>query len=106
MSESQQNDSQNNNGQTIIINQNSNSNGVGTAGFVLSIVALIIGCIPILGWFVWFLGLVLSFIGVFKKPRTLAMIGLFISLIGIILLLFVFANLALFGASSAALDGF
>ncbi len=90
-------------GQTIIINQQEGSksnNGIGTAGFVLALIAIFmgifIGWIPILNfivWFVWFLGLVFSFIGVFKKPKTLAIIGLVISLIGIILTIFVFSAL-------------
>jgi len=101
----QNEESKNNNGQTIIINQQKETNSIGTAGFVISIVSLVIGCVPIVGWCFWFLGLILSFIGIFSKPRTLAVIGLFISLIGIILLLFVFANLALFGATAQAMDG-
>lgn len=66
-------------------------NGLGTAGFVLAIIALFLGWIPFLGWVMWFLGLLFSFIGVFKTPRGLAIAGLIISLIGIILLLVVFA---------------
>ena len=69
-------------------------NGLGTAGFVLAIIALFLGWIPFLGWVMWFLGLLFSFIGVFKAPRGLAIAGLIISLIGIILLLVVFAALA------------
>jgi hypothetical protein len=41
---------------------------------------------------VWFLGALFSFIGIFKKPRGLAIAGLVISFIGIIILL------AFFGA--------
>ena len=66
-------------------------NGLGTAGFVLAIIALFLGWIPFLGWVMWFLGLLFSFIGVFKAPRGLAIAGLIISLIGIILLIVVFA---------------
>ncbi len=69
-------------------------NGLGTAGFVLAIIALFLGWVPFLGWVMWFLGLLFSFIGVFKAPRGLAIAGLIISLIGIILLLVVFAALA------------
>ncbi len=72
--------------QTIIINQQENkSNGIGTSGFVLALIALFIGWVPIIGWIVWALGLILSFVGVFKKPRGMAISGLVISLIGIIL---------------------
>ena len=79
-------------GQTIIVNQQTRqSNGIGTAGFVLAIIALFFGWVPVLGWIVWLLGLILSFAGVFKEPRGLAIAGLVISLIGIILLLTVFS---------------
>jgi hypothetical protein len=84
-------------GQTIIINQEkSKSNGIGTAGFVLAIIALCVGWIPVVGWIIggilWFLGLLFSFIGIFKSPRGLAIAGLIISLIWIILLFTVFAS--------------
>jgi len=83
-----------NDGQTIIINQEEKkSNGTGTAGFVLAIIALFLGWVPVLGWIVWILGLILSFVGIFKKPKGMAIAGLVISLIGIILLLVVFAGI-------------
>ena len=85
-------------GQTIIVNQAGNrSNGVGTAGFVLALIALI--PIPAIGWIFWFLGLLLSFIGVFKSPRGLAVVGLIISLIGVII------KIALLGALAGFLGG-
>ena len=78
-------------GQTIIINQQSQqANGVGTAGFVLALIAIFLGWVPVLGWILWVLGLILSFVGVFKKPRGLAIAGLVISLICLILLVAVF----------------
>lgn len=84
--------------QTIIIQQPvSRSNGLGTAGFVLALIALFLGWIPFLGWIVWLLGLIFSACGMFKAPRGLAIAGLVISLIGVILLL------AVFGAVTAAL---
>jgi len=46
---------------------------------------------------VWALGLILSFVGVFKFPKGLSIAGLVISLIGIILLLVVFAGVAAAG---------
>lgn len=88
-------------GQTIIVNQvEKKSNGIGTAGFVLSLISLFLGWIPFLGWLLWLLGVIFSFIGVFKQPRGLAIAGLIISFIGIILLIFVFASLAILGASA------
>ncbi len=72
--------------QTIIINQ-PKSNGMGTAGFVLALVALFLGWIPVLGWIMWFLGTLFSLIGVFKQPRGLAIAGLVISFIGLIVVI-------------------
>lgn len=99
MSEESKTNYQASTGQTIIINQQEKkSNGLGTAGFVLALVALFFGWIPILGWIIWALGLILSFAGVFKAPKGLAIAGLVISLIGIIMLLVVFAAI---GAAAA-----
>ena len=79
-------------GQQIIINQvaTKQSNGVGTAGFVLALIAIFLGWVPILGWILWLLGLILSFAGTFKSPKGLAFSGLIVSLIDLILLLVVF----------------
>lgn len=87
-------DAQNQSGQTVIINQTEKpKNGIGTTGFIIAIVALVLGWVPILGWILWLLGLILSFVGVFKKPKGLSIAGLIISLIGIIFILFVFSAL-------------
>jgi hypothetical protein len=75
-------------GQTVIINQLAgNKNGVGTAGFILALLGIIFCWVPVLGWILWFLGLILSAVGVFKAPKGLAIAGLCISLISIILLI-------------------
>jgi hypothetical protein len=79
--------------QTIIINQQPKSNSVGTAGFVLALISLFLGWIPVLGWVLWVLGLILSFVGIFKSPRGLAITGLILSFIDLILLIFVFAGI-------------
>ena len=82
-------------GPTIIVNQQERkSNGLGTAGFILAIIALFFGWVPAAGWIVWALGFIFSFIGVFKTPRGMAIAGLAISLIGIILLITVSAAIA------------
>lgn len=92
-----------NQGQTIIINQQKKeSNGIGTAGFVLALISLFIGWIPVLGWIAWLLGLILSFVGIFKNPRGLAIAGLVISLVGIILLIFISAGLAILGSAGSS----
>lgn len=71
--------------QTIIIREESRkSNGLGTAGFVLALLALL-GCwVPVLNWILWLLGFIFSFIGIFKYPRGLAIAGLCISLVDLI----------------------
>ncbi len=72
---------------TTIIVGNNQSNGLGTAGFVLALIGLILCWVPILGQILWFLGLLFSFIGIFKAPRGMAIGGLVISLIGIIIVM-------------------
>jgi len=81
--------------QTIIINQPpaKKKNGLGTAGFVLALIGLVLCWVPVVDWILWALGFIFSFIGVFKAPRGLAIAGLIISCIGIILILVVAAAL-------------
>ena len=84
---------------TIVNLQGAKSNGMGTAGFVFALLAFLFCWVPGLDFFLWFLGLLFSFIGVFKQPRGLAIAGLVISLIGIIILVTFFG--ALIGLSSS-----
>lgn len=70
----------------VTVNNESSSNGVGTAGFILALISLIFSWLPGVGWFVWFLGLLLSFIGMFSRPRGLAVAGFLISIIDVIIL--------------------
>jgi len=87
--------------QTIVVNQiQRKTNGIGTAGFVLALIALFFGWVPLLGWLMWILGLVFSFIGVFKSPRGLAIAGLIISLIGIIILILIFVGIGALALSA------
>jgi hypothetical protein len=81
-------------GQTIIVNQVRESNGIGVAGFVLALLAILLGWIPVLGWILWVLGLVLSIVGLFKNPKGLAIAGFVLSVITFILLLVVFGAIA------------
>ena len=78
------------------------SNGIGTAGFVLALVAVFIGWIPFFGWIAWVLGLILSCIGLGKEPRGLAIAGVVLSLINLILLIVVIG--AIFGGMAILLD--
>lgn len=90
--------------QTVIVQQAvKQSNGIGTAGFIIALVTLFLGWIPVFGWILWALGLILSAIGVTKTPKGLAIAGLVISLIGIIFILAVFG--ALMGAAGVAAAG-
>lgn len=73
------------------------SNGLGTAGFVLALLGVILCWIPVLNWILWLLGLIFSFIGVFKKPKGLAITGLVLSFISIIVII------AVLGAVAAAI---
>lgn len=68
--------------QTILVReQRYKSNGLGTAGFITSLLGLLLSWVPILGWILWLIGVLLSLIGVFKSPRGLAITGLILSLI-------------------------
>lgn len=78
---------------TTVIVEGKRSNGIGTAGFVLALIAFLVCWIPIVDFVVWFLGALFSFIGVFKRPRGLAIAGLIISFIGIIILIAFFGAL-------------
>lgn len=85
--------------QTIIIQQPSRqSNGAGTAGFILALISLVLSWVPGVGWIVWFLGFLLSFIGMFKTPKGLAIAGFIISIIDLIIFLVFVGALATFFA--------
>lgn len=70
--------------QQYYVEQPRKSNGLGVAGFILALIGLLFGWIPFIGWVIWLLGLIFSFIGVFKVPRGLAIAGLVISLLGLL----------------------
>ena len=68
--------------QTILVReQRYKSNGLGTTGFITSLLGLLLSWVPVLGWILWLVGALLSLIGVFKSPRGLAITGLILSLI-------------------------
>lgn len=73
-----------NNTQPITLQQ-PKRNGMGIAGFVLSMTGLILAWVPILGWLLMIPAFILSIIGCKENPRTMAVIGVIIS--GIILLI-------------------
>lgn len=96
MTQEQTNAGQSNPNQTFIINQTETkeSNGIGIAGFVIALIALFLSWIPFFGWILWLLGLVFSFVGIFKFPKGFAIAGLVISLIGLIILIVVVGAIA------------
>ncbi len=73
--------------QTIIIKERRRTNGLGAAGFVLALIGFLLCWTPVLGWVIWLLGLLFSFIGLFKSPRGLAIAGFIISLVDFVFLI-------------------
>ena len=88
--------------QTIIIEQKApQKNGIGLAGFILSLIALFTEWIPVFGWIIWALGAIFSLVGLFKAPRGFAIAGFVISFISlIILIVFVGAIGAIVGSAA------
>ena len=81
-----------------IVQQAPKRNGIGTAGFVLALLSLLFSWVPMVDFVLWFLGFLFSFIGLFKRPRGLAVAGFILSFISIavILILVFVVGLALF----------
>ena len=71
---------------------------MGIAGFVLALISLFIGYIPIFGWIIWLLGAIFSIVGMFKEPRGFAIAGFVISFIDIILIILLGAAIYTFFA--------
>ena len=66
-------------------NDSEKKNGLGIAGFVLAITGIALCWVPILRWLLLIPALLLSIIGLFKEPRTLATVGAVLSALAIIL---------------------
>lgn len=77
--------------QTIIIQSTATpankSNGLGTAGFIFSLLSILLSWSVIGGIIVWLLGLIFSFIGLFRKPRGMAIAGFILAVPGLILII-------------------
>lgn len=73
--------------EVVSANQTEQKNVIGLVGMIVAIVALVFSMIPVLGWILWFFGELFSVIGLFKKPRTCAVIGFVLSLMGLVLTL-------------------
>ncbi len=66
------------------------SNVLGRVGFIMSIVALLLGWIDILGWILWALGAFFSVLGMFRKNRGLAIAGIIISIVAFLVIFFIY----------------
>ncbi len=87
--------------QTIIIrHEEQKTNGVGTAGFVLATISLILCWIPVVNVILWILGVILSAVGMAKKPKGLAIAGLCISFVDLIISIIFFGIFAAVLAAS------
>lgn len=81
--------------QPIVINNTvQRSNGIGIAGFIFALISAIFSWVPGVGWFIWFLGALFSFIGLFKSPRGIAIAGFILSIIDVIILVAVVGAVA------------
>ena len=80
--------------QQIVINQPAQKNGLGTAGFVIALIAMVFCWVPGVQWILWFLGFLFSFIGIFKKPRGLAIAGFILSIIDVIIIIAIVGSVA------------
>lgn len=70
--------------------QQGKNNGIGMAGFILSLFGLLFGPIPIMGWGITITALCISVIGIFKYRKNMAIAGLVISIMDLFFLIFVF----------------
>jgi hypothetical protein len=84
-------------GQTVVyVNQQEAPprNGIGTAGFILALLGLIFCWVPGLGLVLGVIGLILSLIGLSRRPRGLAIAGVCICAPGLILGIIIVAGMA------------
>ena len=63
-------------------------NGLGVAGFIVALVGFLLTLVPLIrvvGAIICVIGLILAVIGVFKKPRTLSIIGILLAIAGCVI---------------------
>lgn len=82
------------NSTTTVVVEGSRSNGLGTAGFIIALLGLVFCWVPFVDFILWFLGLLFSFIGMFKSPRGLAIAGFILSFVVIIAIISIMGSLA------------
>ena len=75
--------------QVVVTEVERKSNGVGTAGFVIALICACLSWLPGVNAILWFIGRMLSFFGMFKRPRGLAIIGFLISILDIIIIVMI-----------------
>lgn len=80
--------------QVYVTNNEFNASGI--VGFVFAILGLFLGWIPYVGWIIWLLGVIFSFIGLFKKPFGFATAGCIISIMDFIILVSVVGSIVAF----------
>ena len=88
-----------------IVQRSQESNGIGTAGFILALLDLLFCWAPIVNIVFWLLGFIFSFIGLFKRPKGLAIAGFVISLISIVVVLVIVAMVGGVALSLGGLSG-
>ena len=81
------------NNTTTVVVEGGRSNGLGTAGFIIALLGLVFCWVPFVDFILWFLGLIFSFIGMFKSPRGLAIAGFVLSFVVIILIISIMGSL-------------
>lgn len=59
-------------------------NGLGVAGFVLSLVGLVLCWVPFANFILGGIGFILSLVGVFRRPKGLAIAGIIIASITLV----------------------
>lgn len=59
-------------------------NGLGVAGFVLSLVGLVLCWVPFANFILSGIGFILSLVGVFRRPKGLAIAGIIIAAITLV----------------------
>lgn len=71
----------------VTINQiEHKSNGIGTAGFIIAVLGICLFWVPIVNLVLLAIGALLSFFGMFKSPRSWAIVGFIISIINFCLI--------------------
>ena len=58
---------------------------------MLSIIGLVLCWVPFADFILWFLGFLFSFIGMFKRPKGVAIAGLVISIVCLVVLIVIFS---------------